>query len=333
MKTISLCSALLLTIGTPYQAAAELIDLQLDFSANDQSIWGPDGSSANFGYSGSRALGPVSFGYDIGASTGTVSALFSGDLSVDFASFLTTPGVTSIDLSFLGDAGGGQLESDLGFWVDVYTGSLSILWGGHDLHIEEGYTPQIDQQMLGSDSATVGNTGLPAIVAEVGANFDIEQTDTFMARAIDGLLAYELRGSGDTNYMPFSLESNAGMALDLFLGDYGTWDFWFVDVMLDNVFSTSFDAELVLYEEHITGIGWCGPIIGGYPCADYDRNETTLADIDVYGGHPFSLEFNDISSTSRFSIEVGTVPVPEPSTLALFGLGLLGMGLAQRKKV
>ena len=27
------------------------------------------------------------------------------------------------------------------------------------------------------------------------------------------------------------------------------------------------------------------------------------------------------------------IPVPEPGTLALFGLGLIGMGLARRKKV
>jgi hypothetical protein len=28
-----------------------------------------------------------------------------------------------------------------------------------------------------------------------------------------------------------------------------------------------------------------------------------------------------------------STPVPEPGTLALFGLGLLGMGLARRKKI
>ena len=31
--------------------------------------------------------------------------------------------------------------------------------------------------------------------------------------------------------------------------------------------------------------------------------------------------------------EVGPLPVPEPGTLALFGIGLFGMGLARRKKV
>jgi hypothetical protein len=51
----------------------------LEFVSGPQSLWGA-GGSASFGDSGGAGLGPVSFGYDIGASTGTVSGRFEGGL-------------------------------------------------------------------------------------------------------------------------------------------------------------------------------------------------------------------------------------------------------------
>jgi hypothetical protein len=296
----------------------------LDFVAGTQSLWG-SGSGANFGNSNAVSLGPVEIGYNLGASSGTVSAQFEGDMSVSYADSLAAPGTTSLSLSFLGDGAGGRLTSDLGAWAHVYVGPIDIVNEDYALNINEVYTPQVGQQVLGTDSATVGNAGLDVIVAEVGANFNIEQTDTFTATAVDGALAYSLRGSGAApTLLPFSLTTDAGLTLDLGLSEVGTWDFWFVNMMLENSFATSFDAELVLYEEHISGIGVCVDIIP-YPCPTYDRNDVTLADLNVYNGSAFALAFNSIDQTSAFSIEVASAQVPEPPTLALLVMGLACM--------
>jgi hypothetical protein len=301
-------------LGTSVQAHALTFTTPLDFVAGTQSLWG-SGSGANFGNSNAVSLGIVEIGYNIGASTGTVSGQFQGDMSVSYADSLSVPGTTSLNLSFLGDPIGGRLTSDLGAWAHVYVGPIDIVNEDYALNINEVYAPQVGQQVSGSDSATVGSAGIGIpFIAEVGADFDIEQTDTFKATTIDGALAYSLRGSGAApTLVPFSLTTDAGLTLDLGLNEVGTWDFWFVNMMLENAFATSFDAQLVLYEEHI-GCGFLG--------LELCRNDLTLADIDVYNGSPFALAFNSIDTTSAFSIEVASAQVPEPPSLPLLAMGL-----------
>jgi len=107
--------------------------------------------------------------------------------------------------------------------------------------------------------------------------------------------------------------------------------------LLDNLFNTSFDAELVLSEQHLDGVDWVKKCVGRswwktcwyVPKTSYDSNEYTLAEIDLYNGSHFPLDFNTVSNTNGFSIHVG---VPEPSSLFLFSIGLVGMLLYSRKR-
>src|SRR5512139_2238124 len=78
----------------------------LDFRATNQSMWGAGGATVGFDFSGEYGFNvPVLdvyayVGYSIGASSGTVSARFKGDLTADYVPTLASPGTTVIDLSF-----------------------------------------------------------------------------------------------------------------------------------------------------------------------------------------------------------------------------------------
>jgi hypothetical protein len=58
--------------------------------------------------------------------------------------------------------------------------------------------------------------------------------------------------------------------------------------------------------------------------ANWEPNTTLVSFEDLFNG-PF--DFNDLS----FSFTNTVSSVPEPATLALFGLGLLGLASAKRK--
>lgn len=286
----------------------------LSFSAPLQSLWG-SGGSADFGASGSTALGPLSFSYDIGASSGSVSGRFNGSMSVDYAPVMGAPGTTSLGLSFLGDPSGGQLKSDLGARVKVEASafglSVDVLNKNYALNVDQAYTPALGHPVSGDAAFTAGSIGIDIGVVQAGANFDIQQTDTFKATAIDGMLAYTARGSGQTGFMPFSMTSDGGLNLDVGLTQPGIWDFKLVDMNLANTFSTSFDAAIILKERNrgcgFLGLEWCA------------WNSLPIADIDVYGGSPFALDFDSVSGGAGFSVQV----VPEPGTLPLLVAGAL----------
>ena len=309
-----------LCVSLPVQAMPFM--QPLDFvTASDQSLWGTGGASGGFSYSGrtgfSVATISLTVGYSIGASSGTASAKFNGNMAVDYTPTLPSPGMTTLDLSFQGNAGGGQLKTDLGAHAQLF-GPLVTVGPDFTLSIDKGYTPQLDQAVSANDSVTVAQIPvLNALVAEAGVSMGVTQTDNFMATAIDGSLYYSRQGSGIMNFIPFTLATIAGSSLNVNLGDVGIWDFWFVDQTLANTFSTALDMDLGLYAQTLgcgfLGLSWCNP---------YTQN---LASVNVYDSGNFPLAFNSITNMDGFSIQVGTTQVPEPTVLALVGIGLAGL--------
>jgi hypothetical protein len=337
-------------ICLPVQAA--VFTQTLDFHATDQSVWGPGGSigfdfSNSYGFTVPILDVDASVGYSIGASSGQVSAGFKGDLSAAYMPTLASPGTTFINLGFQGQGpeitwtcllwigeicvlpfpivspGGGQLTSTLGAHAQL-TSTLGDIGPDLQLDINKGFVPQLDQTVSGSDSepnvAQIPIVNL--VIGSAGVSMGVTQTDSFTATAINGFLHYSLEGSGIVNSSPFTLPTDAGLILPVSLTEPGTWDFWFVDQTLDNIFSTSLDMDLGLFVNHP-----CFPEVWNTCTENFNLISPT-----IYSGDPFALAFNSISNLNGFSILVNEAAIPEPGTLALLGLGLAGLVATRRRK-
>lgn len=352
------------TLGNQLQAAT--FTQTLNYTATNQSMWGPGGSAAGFDFSDSISvsfplgLGSASVGYSVAANSGTVSANFNGSMDVDYEDSIPTPGITSLNLGYAGtfpfppllcpglfcipETVGGKLKSNFGANAQL-TSSLGNVGPDFTLatdsiddpgdpdqfiaaYINENFVPQLGDTFNNSASAP-GVVQLPVIdifLGSAGVQLGVTQTNSFTATAIEGTLQYSLQGSGVINATPFSL-GDLGANLDVDLTESGIWDFWFEDQTLVNSYSTAFDLDLDLFAETPLGCG----TFGLSSCSE----STNLTSFEVFMVDPFALAFNSITNLNGFSIEVGALPsaVPVPAAFWLFGTGLIGLiGFSKRRK-
>jgi len=138
----------------------------------------------------------------------------------------------------------------------------------------------------------------------------------------------------DLNFESFSGLDGASVALsrsqsgqnDVFDQVIGIVDGWNAFDFTDEVFEvTAAEAFYINVFTFRSGQVLGGPLINFSDNSDYEGRLVTTADLN------FGQDcFGDCTSDMLFRTFVE--PVPEPSTLALFGLGLAAMGLARRRK-
>lgn len=224
-----------LFLGLPAHAAS--FTQTLDFKAPTQSFWGPGGSSASFDYSGSvgwtvPVVGThISAGYSVGASSGTVSGEYAGQMSVVYQPQLASPGATTLQLyyqnglpdtiglchiapshCFGGRLPADSLTSDLGTHATLSAAGYSV---GPDFTLSAS-NPMFGSYLGQTISASASDptaAQLSAIdlgVVSAGVSLGLTQTDQLTATGISGDLYYSRQGSGVVGSTPSSFRAARG---------------------------------------------------------------------------------------------------------------------------
>jgi hypothetical protein len=306
----------------------------MNFAAS-QGLWGDGGSSVNVSERTGRGIG---FYYSLQANTGTVNATQGALLVVDHPDVVMLGTPAPITLDFSGIAGGGHIESlfgaeaEAGIFIDIsgclgveilgvcigipydIDEDIDVIDAGFFLHPSSTHTPTLDLLRTATDSDGLFDmsVGLDLGIGNLGAtmDFDLDQTISFAPTGLSGLMLFENLDYGQTFLRSFFIPTESPVSMSMPLGS-GLWRVSLLDVILGNRFRNELDLAL-------------------HPSLDYIIGSWNLGTIDIpLVEDSFALQFNRIARAGSFDIRVD---IPEPASMILTGLGLLGIGLFRRRR-
>jgi hypothetical protein len=304
-------SALLLVNGLAANAAATVLTAGASFVAPPTAYSASNNSSNVYGNTGIAAMS-----YFVGGGAGSASATYGGNLLIDFPGRQTGP----FDIRLSWTAGGFSASSIF------VAGAVASIWAAGFSYNVLQETATIHTSTGGARSIAPGNStstsgggaaggscldfdALDLIAVSAGGSLCLTQTVSWTVGHIDGKLQARL-GAYDI-LLPFTIGQSGSTSVHFTPPSGGYWSFSLAELLFSGGMNSAVEVDA------------CANV--DVPILDPFRFGCSA--VSAYSTPFTSLAFAGSTPDARFQVQV-----PESGTLALLGLGALGLGFSRRKR-
>lgn len=242
---------------------------------------------------------------------------YLGRFLYHYTPFIPAPGTTSIWAGLQPLSGTVDSQMDVRAWIEVLDAGTGGIVSTEAQTTSYRTVNSLVTPALGGLSGAVASFSVPVVSLDLGV-MDLSYTVWGGVWADSGLwdikstLVYGPSGGDAGDYKSIEFSVADGGELQLNLDQPGVWDMWFTPLYLEGRWlsraqvSETLDLRVLLWD---VGLASWGPSIIHFPDREFVVSQSN------YEKQVFSI-----------------VVIPEPSTIALFGIGIAGvLGLMRRR--